>query len=104
MNHKKSIIIITFLLSTLLLKAQDSLYLYTVFHGENDKDQFGVVENLGDVNSDGFEDLMVGAPAQVAGAASEVGYANLYFGGTQFDTLPDLTFRSYEELKGGFGY
>jgi len=102
MNYKVLITIIIFLLSSLLLTAQDSLYLYTVFHGENDQDQFGVVENVGDVNGDGFEDLIVGAPAYITGAVSS-GYAKLYFGGADFDTLADMTFRDYENKK-GFGY
>ncbi|MBZ0180199.1 MAG: FG-GAP-like repeat-containing protein [Melioribacteraceae bacterium] len=102
MNYKVLITIIIFLLSSNLLTAQDSLYLYTVFHGENDQDQFGVVENVGDVNGDGFEDLVVGAPAYITGAESG-GYAKLYFGGADFDTLADMTFRDYENKK-GFGY
>lgn len=94
---------VAFFALTLLLKAQDSLYLYSVFHGENDKDQFGVVANVGDVNGDGFEDLMVGAPAYISGAETN-GYAKLYFGGASFDTLADMTFRINDPDVISFGY
>ena len=78
--------------------AQDSLYLQSIFHGENDKDQFGVVANVGDVNGDGFEDLMIGAPGASRNLYTDPptrGYAKLYYGGTVFDTIPDITFNYY---------
>jgi len=80
--------------------AQDSLYLFTEFYGENDQDQFGVVENVGDVNGDGYEDLMVGAPGSPRNLYSGPfhAYAKLYLGGIDFDTIPDLVFNDYSEF------
>jgi uncharacterized protein YkvS len=50
---------------------------------------FGVnVDFAGDVNSDGFADVLVGAD----GYDSSRGHAYLYFGGTAMDATPDLTF------------
>ena len=102
MSYKKLVTtLITILLSYFFFleaKAQDSLYLYTVFYGENDQDQFGVVENVGDVNGDGFEDLMVGAPGASRNLFSDPptrGYAKLYYGGADFNTIPDMVFNYY---------
>lgn len=97
-----NIIIIAWLLIFKILVAQDSLYLFTEFHGENDQDQFGVVENVGDVNGDGYEDLIVGAPAYLPFTESD-GYAKLYLGGADFDTIADLEFRIYDNQIISFG-
>jgi len=45
---------------------------------------------VGDVNGDGFDDLLVGASTAMAGGTTG-GRAYLYFGGSTFDTTPDLT-------------
>ncbi|MCF8243286.1 MAG: T9SS type A sorting domain-containing protein [Melioribacteraceae bacterium] len=98
MGYKALIIIVILFAAVSVLNAQDSLYLYKVFHGENDQDQFGVVENVGDVNGDGFEDLMVGAPGAPRNLFSDPptrGYAKLYLGGTNFDTIPHMVFNYY---------
>jgi len=95
-------IIILLLFFTILITAQDSLFLYSTYHGENHKDQFGVVENVGDVNGDGFEDLLVGAPAAIVGTETD-GYAKLYFGGATFDTLADRKFEIFDEQIISFG-
>lgn len=47
------------------------------------------VANVGDVNGDGYADVLVGAPSNDAGGA-EAGRAYLYFGGPLSDTTPDL--------------
>jgi hypothetical protein len=53
------------------------------------------------MNSDGFDDIIVGAP----GADTGKGYAKLYLGGLPFDTLADLIFVLDENEKGGgFGH
>ncbi|MBI2419220.1 MAG: FG-GAP repeat protein [Ignavibacteriales bacterium] len=46
------------------------------------------VSNSGDVNGDGFDDILVGAP----GAELTAGNAYLYFGGPSMDNVSDLTF------------
>ncbi len=96
MNTKKILLLSVFAFSSLL--AQDSLYLYTVFHGENDQDQFGIVENVGDVNGDGFEDLLVGAPGAPRNlfGGTRHSYVKLYYGGSKFDTIPDFIFNKYD--------
>jgi len=49
------------------------------------------VAGAGDVNGDGYADVIVGAPqAEVAGVGNEVGRALIYFGSSgQIDTSPD---------------
>jgi hypothetical protein len=64
--------------------AQDELQLIATMTGEKTGDMFNVVAGVGDVNGDGYDDVMVGAPKGK--------YAKLYFGSTPFDTLADLRF------------
>jgi hypothetical protein len=58
------------------------------FEGESTGDEFGrAVANAGDINGDGYDDIIVGA--RYAGGAGE-GAAYVYFGGAAADTLPDV--------------
>ncbi len=60
---------------------QTGLVLY-VLNGENNNDVFGIsVSGAGDVNADGYADLIVGAPAN-ASAAMNAGRAYVYSGKT----------------------
>lgn len=72
-----------------LALADEYLYLLTSFSGEQDGDQFSVVAGAGDVNGDGYDDLLVGAPGG--------NYVKLYFGGALFDTVADLKFISHDQ-------
>lgn len=57
--------------------------------GEFAYDQFGrCVSSAGDVNGDGYSDVIVGAN----GYSSYTGRAYLYLGGSTIDTLPDVIF------------
>jgi hypothetical protein len=59
--------------------------------GEAAGDYFGVsVSNAGDVNNDGYGDVIVGAYNNDAGGAS-AGRAYIYFGGSSMDNTPDVT-------------
>lgn len=65
-------------------------------------DFFGVVSDAGDVNGDGYDDVIVGAPLNDSGA-DRTGAAYLYLGGENMDDIADVT------LSGGipgdrFGY
>lgn len=58
--------------------------------GESSGDQFGTsVRGCGDVDGDGWDDLVVGAPRNDA-AGSNAGRAYVYFGGPDLDDQPDL--------------
>ncbi len=65
--------------------------------GERADDRFGAaVAAAGDVNGDGFNDLIVGAPGADVEAAPEpmrvdAGRVSLFFGGTNFDRTADWT-------------
>ncbi len=78
------IILIALIMASSKSYAQDSLKLVATMTGEKPGDQFGIVSGVGDVNGDGFDDLLVGAPGG--------NYAKLYFGGAPFDTVADLKF------------
>jgi hypothetical protein len=62
-----------------------------ILTGAATDDQFGwSVGEAGDVNGDGYADIIVGAPHNDAGGA-EVGRAYVYFGGPVMDSVADLT-------------
>jgi len=59
-----------------------------VFTGHNAGDQLGsCVAKAGDVNGDGYDDLIVGAPF-----SSSTGKAYIYFGGKSMDYVADVIF------------
>lgn len=60
-----------------------------VFAGRLPHERLGIsARTAGDVNNDGYADLVIGAD----GAQSGTGRAYLYFGGASPDTVPDVTF------------
>lgn len=60
------------------------------FKGESPLDSLGFsVSSAGDVNGDGYDDIVVGAPKNDA-AGNGAGRAYIYFGGLSFDNIPDL--------------
>ncbi len=60
------------------------------FIGEAAGDLFGApVSTAGDVNGDGFEDIIIGAYQNDAGGM-DAGRAYIYFGGSAMDSIPDL--------------
>ena len=74
-----------------------------VLSGEAAGDAFGVsVATAGDVNHDGFADVLVGAYENDARGAN-AGRAYLYFGGPTMDDKPDAVFTG-EAAGDAFGY
>lgn len=62
-----------------------------VLHGEGSGGAFGVsVASAGDVNGDGFADVIVGASTENAGGSNSVGRAYVYLGGPAADAAADL--------------
>jgi len=59
-----------------------------ILKGENRGDRFGRQHALGDVNGDGYPDLVVGAEHWYM--RNKHGRAYLYFGGPKMDTTPDI--------------
>jgi hypothetical protein len=58
-----------------------------VLYGESTNDLFGSsVSSAGDVNGDGYDDVIVGA----YGNNSQIGKAYIYFGGNSMDNIPDV--------------
>ncbi|MFH1194775.1 MAG: FG-GAP-like repeat-containing protein [bacterium] len=79
-------------------------YAYVLFGGTNmdnntdlqldgsaNYDLFGKVSSAGDVNGDGFDDLLVGAPANDDGGTGN-GKGYIYLGGISMDNIADITF------------
>ena len=59
--------------------------------GQASNDQFGYsVASAGDVNGDGYDDTIVGAPSYDAPSLFNVGRAYVYFGGPELDDDPDV--------------
>lgn len=62
-----------------------------IMDGESDTDEFGYsVSNVGDVNGDGFSDVIVGAPFWNVSPIQTQGRVYIYFGGTDADNIPDI--------------
>jgi len=58
-----------------------------IFNGLNNDDRFGYsVKSAGDVNSDGYDDIIVGA----YGYSTNKGRAYIFFGGIIMNTVPDV--------------
>jgi PKD repeat protein len=73
-----------------------------VLAGEMAADAFGVsVSTAGDVNGDGFDDIIVGAPGNNVGGNS-AGRAYIYFGDDPMDNIPDIVMTG-NETGGSFG-
>jgi hypothetical protein len=71
-----------------------------ILKGETDKSFFGwSVSSAGDVNSDGYDDLIVGAYAD----NEYTGRAYIYYGGLSMDDIADVIFTGEIEY-GYFGY
>lgn len=65
-------------------------------------DEFGYsVSGAGDVNGDGYEDIIVGAPFNDGGGAT-AGRAYIYFGGVNFNSSPDVIFSGTTGLQLGY--
>jgi len=61
-----------------------------ILHGEGYADNFGSwVASAGDMNGDGFGDLIVGAWQRIA-PGSRTGRAYIYYGGPGVDAIPDI--------------
>ncbi|HDQ15535.1 MAG TPA: T9SS type A sorting domain-containing protein [Bacteroidetes bacterium] len=91
----KFIIIIILLIAFSNAYAQQQLDLIATIAGEKPGDNFCNVKGVGDVNGDGYDDVLIGA---LGG-----NYAKLYFGGAPFDTIADLKFLP-DAYGSKFGY
>jgi hypothetical protein len=72
--------------------------------GEAGDDWFGnSVASAGDVNGDGFPDLIVGAPYNDANG-SAAGRAYIYFGGRPMNAVPDVVLQGDPQANSHFGW
>ncbi len=71
-----------------------------ILSGENSTDKFGwSVSNAGDMNGDGFDDVIAGAP----GYASGKGKMYVYYGAASMDVYPDII-KTGGNANSYFGY
>ncbi len=61
------------------------------------------VSNAGDVNADGYDDVIVGAPREEIGGTSKVGRAYIFLGGPVVDEMPDVIMTSLNSSRTYFG-
>lgn len=72
--------------------------------GQASDDWFGQsVRPAGDVNGDGFDDLIIGAPYNDA-AANAAGRAYIYFGGPSMDNIADVILNGAATSNSHFGW
>ena len=72
---------------------------YISIGGFEEKERFGAdVASLGDINRDGYDDIIVGTADY-----NRSGKAYLFFGGSPMDTIPDFVFQEGEPGE-NFGY
>ena len=73
-----------------------------VFHGVSDGDALGSSVSLGgDVDGDGYEDVIIGVPQN--NASGRRGQVYVFFGGSEVDTISDLVLNG-EASDDSFGY
>ncbi|PUE05953.1 hypothetical protein B9Z51_17015 [Limnohabitans sp. T6-5] len=61
-----------------------------VINGQSAGDNAGIVSMAGDINGDGFDDLLVGARTADPAAGADAGKTYVIFGGSQWDSQVDL--------------
>ena len=84
------------------LGGENNLSKAATMTGEASGDRFGAsVSSAGDVNNDGYDDVIIGAYNN-DDAATDAGKAYLYFGAAHVDTIADLTMTG-EKLAAQFG-
>ncbi len=87
-KHPLSLILIGFCVVFLYAEAK-AFELLTTMTGEMAGDQFGIsVACAGDINKDGYDDIIVGADANDE-AGSSAGKVYIFFGGPAMDSSPD---------------
>jgi len=66
---------------------------FVIFKSDRPENFFGdAVCGIGDLNNDGFNDIIIGAPSYDY-PSDDSGKVMLYFGGDQMDSIPDSSFR-----------
>ncbi|MCK4653134.1 MAG: FG-GAP repeat protein [Candidatus Cloacimonetes bacterium] len=86
MKNKKIIIVIFFLLSLVLLYAQNTMNQLAYLEGEQPRSWFGNTLAALDFNGDGYDDLVVSSPA-----INYTGRLYFYLGAEEFDDQVDFT-------------
>ena len=74
---------------------------YLTIQGDSSLSCFaGSVAGVGDVNNDGYDDFVVGAPIGDPEGIINAGYFKLYLGGVEIDTTPFIELSGYREYQG----
>ncbi len=93
--NKLFIMLLAFLLFFGILSATNHLDIMTSMQGTHNNSYFGATMATLDFNHDGFDDLIVCSPEWKSVYPDPVnwpkGRVDIYFGGTDFDNIPDIT-------------
>ncbi len=90
-------IVVCFVLCSRFSFALDSLTLLATLVGQSD-DELYHCASAGDVNGDGFKDIIAGAPQMRVNR----GHAYIFLGGVKFDSIPDVTLIGKPASPAGF--
>ncbi len=75
-----------------------------IFPGLKSQDRFGYsVAGAGDVNRDGFNDVIIGAPGKDSTNGADAGAAYIFYGGTSMDNIADVVMIG-RDTSDAFGY
>jgi len=90
---QKLVIFLLFILIIPRIATADDFYFIDWLTGDSIGDQFFHIANgHGDVNGDGYEDILIGGSG-TGGPDGDSCYAKLFYGGPGLDTIPDLIFQ-----------
>jgi hypothetical protein len=92
LGHSLFILLILIGVNFHFVWADCSLQLMHTIHFNLDSTYVTSTTNVGDYNGDGFDDLLIGMGTSIPFIHSPHESAYMFFGGTTFDTIPDLIF------------
>ena len=81
----------------------EPVYLIATLTGEQPESHFGRSVGCSDLNADGYDDIIVGAPQWTAPDSIVKGRAYIYYGGPEIDSIPDIVLTGYDPSQGQYG-
>lgn len=91
------IVLVEVSLFSMPIHAQDGMHLFGTITGTDENNKIYNAKGIGDFNGDGFDDFIasfVGKDTMIYSKSYAIPHSNLYFGSSDFDTIPEYTFTS----------